>query len=126
MDTKQWHVLIVEDDLDSARVLSEILTHYGIEQIYVATDGDECLDMVHEIAPTVIIMDLLMPEKDGWQTLMELQANGGTIALVPVVAVTAYYSAKVAQDALVAGFDACFPKPLHLTSFMDTLNEIVG
>ena len=125
MDFNQWLVLIVEDDLDSARVISEILTYYGIQRVQVAGSGDECLAMVDEVEPTIIIMDLSMPGLDGWQTLMELRANSDT-ATIPVVAVTAYYSAKVAQGAVQAGFEACFPKPLHLGSFMDTLSDIVG
>ncbi len=124
MSLDQWLVLIVEDDLDSARVIAEILAHFGIHQIHIAINGEECLDIVEDLNPTIIIMDLSMPEMDGWQTLSELRANPMTAA-IPVVAVTAYYSAKVAQEALQAGFEACFPKPLHLNAFMDTLNTLV-
>ena len=72
----------------------------------------------------MIIMDLAMPEMDGWETLMEIRANPAT-AHIPVVAITAYHSANVAQDAVQAGFDAYFPKPPDAISFVDKLTEVM-
>ncbi len=124
MDLSSWHVLVVEDERDSAQVVSEILTHNGI-RVDVARNGYECLDMLQEFEPTLIVMDLAMPEMDGWQTLMEIRANP-TTAHIPVVAVTAYHSANVAQDALHAGFNAYFSKPLHPVRFMEAIVKLAN
>lgn len=123
MTTDQWQVLIVEDEYDSAQVVSKILTHHGVE-VFVARDGQECLDMLGSLIPTAIVMDLAMPEKDGWSTLLEIRANPET-AHIPVVAVTAYHSASVAQDAIAAGFDAYFSKPVDPNSFVESLAEVI-
>ena len=124
VDLSDWAVLVVEDEHDSVQVISEILLHYGI-QVYTARNGYECLEMLQEFEPTLIVMDLAMPELDGWQTLMEIRANPDT-AHIPVVAVTAYHSANVAQDALHAGFNAYFPKPLHPTQFVEDIVELIA
>ena len=124
MDVNDVHVLIVEDEYDSIRMVSKILSHYKIEA-RVVHNGFECLSALAEYTPTIIVTDLAMPEKNGWETLYEIRANPATKD-IPVVAVTAYGSPNVAQDALAAGFDAYFPKPLSPTSFVSDLLKIVA
>lgn len=124
MNLSNWVILIVEDEFDSLQTLSIILRHYGI-QIYVSNNGRECLNLLREIQPTAVVMDLAMPEMDGWETLNEIRANEAT-AHLPVVAVTAFYSADMAEDAARAGFDGFFPKPVSPTSFVQELAEIVS
>lgn len=122
--TDNWQVLIVEDEFDSAQMVSKILTHHKIE-VTVAHNGQEALDVLTALVPTIIVMDLSMPEMDGWTTLMEIRANPNT-AHIPVVAMTAYHSVNVAQDAIAAGFDAYFPKPVEPGTFVQSLSEIVN
>ncbi len=78
-----------------------------------------------EIVPTVIVLDLSMPRPDGWDLVAEIRAKP-RLASVPVVAVTAYYSERVAAEAFQAGFDAFFPKPIKASGFLNRLKEIVG
>jgi CheY-like chemotaxis protein len=124
MTAKSWKVFIVEDEYDSIQMVSKILSHSGA-QVFVAHNGRECLEQVTEIDPTVIIMDLAMPEMDGWETLSELRANPST-AHIPVVAMTAYHSESVAADAERFGFNAYFPKPLSATHFVNNLSSILS
>jgi two-component system, cell cycle response regulator DivK len=124
MNFDQWKVLVVEDEFDSLQTISIILRHYGI-QVHVAHNGSECLDLLEQMMPTAIVMDLMMPEMDGWATLARIRANQRT-AQLPVVAMTAYYSPEVADDARQAGFDGFFNKPLSASSFVRRLAEIVG
>jgi CheY-like chemotaxis protein len=70
-------------------------------------------------------MDLALPELDGWATLQQMRADPRTRDL-PVVAITAYHSGKVANDALEAGFNAYFSKPLDPSTFVDRLTSIVS
>lgn len=118
-----WQIIIVEDTYDDQQLVSHILTHYGA-QVHIARDGDECLALLNQFEPTVIITDLAMPHRDGWQTLVAIRSQVET-AHIPVIAVTAYHSADVAQDTLKAGFDAYFPKPLDPQTFVQRLMQIV-
>lgn len=124
MNFNQWTILVVEDEFDSLQTISTILKHYGI-QVYVARNGKECLQMLENLTPTAVVMDLMMPEMDGWQTLARIRADSRT-AKLPVVAVTAYYSPDVEADAQAAGFNGCFDKPVKPLSFVEDLAAIVG
>lgn len=124
MGFNNWQVLVVEDEHDSAQVVSQILLYYGAE-VHVARNGYECLEALHDLIPTLIITDLAMPGMDGWQTLTEIRANPKT-AHIPVVAITAYHSANVAQGAMEAGFDAYYAKPLEPVSFMNSLERMLS
>ena len=124
MDTSKWQILIVEDEHDSSQMVADILRYHGIE-VYQVGNGHECLAIIHKVEPTLVVMDLAMPKKDGWQTLHELRADAAT-SYIPVVAITAYHSASVAEDAIAAGFNAYFPKPIEPTSFVFELERIVA
>jgi CheY-like chemotaxis protein len=124
MTITNWDILIVEDEYDSAEMVGQLLTHHGV-RVHVARNGHECLSMLGELTPTLVIMDLALPEMDGWETLNQIRANPDTTHL-PVVAVTAYHSVNVAQDALQAGFDAYFSKPIDADSFVDSLSQVVA
>jgi CheY-like chemotaxis protein len=124
MDVGTWQVLVVEDQEDSLQVVSQILEYHGI-QVHVARNGHECLEVLGRVTPTLIIMDLAMPGMDGWETLAEIRSRPAA-AHIPVVAVTAYHSVNVAQDALQAGFNAYFPKPIEADSFVRELAHIVS
>ena len=119
-----WHVLVVEDEYDSLQMVSKILSYHGIT-VVVAKNGRECLERLEEFEPTIIITDLAMPGMDGWQTLAAIRANPAT-QHIPVVAMTAYGSVDVAEDAQKAGFDAYFPKPVDPRSFVQSLANIIS
>ncbi len=118
-----WCVLVVEDEYDSIQMVSKILRHHGAE-VHIAHNGVECLDMLKSLTPDIVIMDLALPEMDGWETLAKIRDNPQTHKL-PVVAITAYHSVSVAEDAKDAGFDAYFPKPLNTKGIIQQLGEIV-
>jgi CheY-like chemotaxis protein len=105
-------------------MISKILEHHGITA-EIAHNGEECLALVQESARTLVIVDLAMPRKDGWQTLAEIRGNPATRNL-PVVAMTAYYALDVAEDAQRAGFDGFFPKPVSPKTFITSLEEILA
>lgn len=124
MANNTWQIIVVEDEFDSAQVVSKILNFHGVE-VLMAHNGHECLTLLQNVTPTLIVMDLAMPEMDGWETLELIRANPVT-GSIPVVAVSAYYSVDVAEQALAAGFDAFFAKPLSPISFVNSLEKIVA
>jgi CheY-like chemotaxis protein len=121
---KNWTVIIVEDTYDDMQLATAILQYDGIE-VLMANNGSECLQLLNSVQPTLIVTDLAMPEMDGWQMLDEIRANPRT-AHIPVVAVSAYYSANLEQDARNAGFNACFPKPVSPREFVNQLDTILN
>ncbi len=124
MSISSWKVIVVEDTYDDQQVVSRMLEHYGI-QVFLAKNGDECLELLQNFEPTLIVTDLAMPKRDGWQTLLAVRSNEST-AHIPVIAITAYHSTDVAEDALQAGFNGYFPKPIHPQTFVHRLEEIIS
>jgi CheY-like chemotaxis protein len=119
---RNWHVLVVEDDRYIWEIISRLLEYHGI-QVDVAKDAEDALALLAEYQYTLAVIDLALPGMDGWQLLREIKATP-EIADMPCVAVTAYHDAKVAHEAIAAGFTAYFPKPLE-TSFAQALEKVL-
>ncbi len=118
-----WKVIVVEDTYDDQQLIARVFKHHGA-QVMLAKNGNECLKLLEQVEPTLIVTDLAMPNKDGWQTLVAIRSNVNT-AHIPVIAITAYHSTDVAEDAMNAGFDGYFPKPLNPQTFVGRLAEII-
>ncbi|XWX05179.1 response regulator [Aggregatilineales bacterium SYSU G02658] len=123
MMPKDWHILVVEDEYDSIQMVSKILQHSGIA-VEIAHNGLECLEALKRGLPTLIIMDLALPLMDGWETLHHIRSNPDTRHL-PVVAITAYHSVNLEEDAYRAGFNAYMPKPLETQALVKHLERII-
>lgn len=119
-----WKIIVVEDTYDDQQLISRVLEYHGIE-VMLAKNGHECLELLRKVEPTLILTDLAMPGKDGWQTLVAIRSNLET-AHIPVIAITAYHSVDVAEDAINAGFDGYFPKPINPQTFVNRLAEIIS
>jgi CheY-like chemotaxis protein len=115
-------IIVVEDTYDDQQVVSHMLRHHGMT-VHVAEDGEACLRLLATVMPDVIVTDLAMPLRDGWQTLAAIRADP-RLAHLPVAVATAYHSAEVAEEALRVGFDAYFAKPLHPEAFVARLREL--
>ncbi len=88
LDGRVKRVVIIEDDPDAARLLRRILQARGQYQIFEANNGRAGLDLIHHEHPDLILLDLMMPELDGF-TLLEIVKKEETLQNVPVIVVTA-------------------------------------
>jgi len=113
----QWRILSVEDDPDGQELVSTILTHMNIpmDVAYNAEQAEELLFQQGHLY-NAIVVDLALPGKDGWALLRQIRADART-RHIPCIAVTAYHTSKLREDALRGGFNAYFSKPLDAMSF---------
>ena len=118
-----WNVLIVEDEHDAHEVLTSVLHHCNAEVESVYT-GEEALSRLREYTPTVAIIDLALPGMNGWELFEEMKSTP-EYAGIPAVAMTAYHSTSVAQEAINVGFIAYFPKPVNTMTFVEDLVYIL-
>jgi two-component system CheB/CheR fusion protein len=123
-DVSQWIIVLVDDEMDSLNLIYDLLKLKGV-QVYKARNGQQCLALLDQIAPTMVVMDLAMPTPDGWQLLQQVRARPG-LENLPVVAVTAFYSDRVREEAYRAGFNAFFSKPVKSGEFVDELARVLG
>lgn len=118
-DLSQWQVMLVEDEVDAQDVVIPILEHYGA-CVSTAFTAEEALTLMRAKHPTIAIIDLALPQMNGWELLEALRADPA-LADIPAVAITAYHSTNVAQEAIAAGFKAFFPKPINARTFAEDL-----
>lgn len=123
-DRSTWKVLLVQGEKDGMDIVREVLHHYNV-RIWAASSAEAAFDLMQHVQPTLLILDLVLPTMDGWALLHALRSTPETAA-IPAVAVTAYHSSSVAQQAIRTGFDAYFPKPIEATSFMCELDRILS
>jgi len=114
-------MIVVEDEADSMELVQGLLSYHGISNMGAST-AEEALKLLQTTMPELIIIDLSLPGMNGWSLLNEIRKNK-KLANIPCVAITAYHTAELAHEAIEAGFDAYFAKPLDATSFV---RELVG
>jgi len=102
-------VLLVEDYDDAREMYSEYLTFAGFEMVQAA-NGLEAIRQALESQPHIVVMDLSLPEMDGWETTRRLKADQRT-AGIPVLALTGHVLTDFSRRAKQAGFKGFLTKP---------------
>lgn len=94
-------ILIVEDDPLMIRLYQKVFTFEGYE-VTVAGNGEEGLEKVKAVMPTIILLDVMMPKMNGLQVLDKLKANDET-KKIPVIMLTNLAGSQDAETALAKG-----------------------
>ncbi len=102
-------VLVVDDFQDNREMFAEFLSLSGF-RVAEASTGREAIDRSFELLPDVILMDLSLPELDGWEATRQLK-NDARTRHIPVVALTGHALADHSREAREAGCDAFLTKP---------------
>jgi len=123
MDETHLRVIIADDTFDDLQIMATTLEYHAVE-VHAVNNARECIALANQILPHVVITDLAMPEMDGWAVLSAVRNNPAT-ANTRVIAVTAYHSAKLAEQVMTGGFDGYFPKPINPLDFVEQLWHIV-
>lgn len=117
-------VLIVEDDERSRRLLRDVLQHDGYRTLDAATAVD-ALVQAREGLPSLVIMDIQLPDGDGVATLGELRRDPKTSS-IPAIAVTAFAMKSDEERFLAAGFDGYITKPIDLAALRALVKRLTG
>ena len=116
-------ILLVEDNEMNRDMLAERLELRGY-QVLVAADGVQGVMMAHSEKPDAILMDMSLPELDGWEATRQLKAAPDTRA-IPIVALTAHVMAGDRDRCLAAGCDAYEEKPVDFSRLLATLQSLL-
>jgi CheY-like chemotaxis protein len=117
------HVLLVEDNLDNRDMMQFLLERAGYV-VSTANTGLEGLDIAQREKPDIILMDLSMPEMDGWTAAQEIKKVPG-LADVPLIAVTAHTLPGDRRRAFDSGFDSYISKPINVRMFGVMVAEVL-
>lgn len=112
-------ILLVDDDAAIRQMLSRLLGEEGY-RVTMAAGGVEALELLNANSFDLVLLDLNMPVKDGWETYEQLNSQN---PLMPVVIITARPNQRF--TALAAGTGALMEKPLDLPKLIQTIRELL-
>jgi DNA-binding response OmpR family regulator len=112
------HVLVVDDERPIRELVAEFLEEEGFP-VETAADGAEALQAIERDVPGVMLLDMRMPNVDGWGVAARLKERG---IKVPIVVMTAAENAQAWCDEI--GADACLAKPFQLDALVATVGSL--
>ena len=121
LDFSSYTVLVIDNELDNLKVVQEILSFAGAT-VHLAGSGIDGLAMLKSLKPSFILLDLSMPDLDGWETLKLIRAETET-APIPVIALTAHAMEGDRERVMASGFDGYIAKPFRLANLTKDIQE---
>jgi len=117
------NILLIDDDNDTQKMIRSIAEHDG-HIIRTSSSGQDGLRELRSCAaPDIVLLDIYLPDLDGYQTLNAIRAN---YPKLPVVAITAYYTEATSNELNARGFNGFLQKPLSPTNMMSYLVGIAA
>jgi CheY-like chemotaxis protein len=117
-------ILLVEDTPANRALATKLLRAAGHEVLSADTAADG-IALARDRLPDLVLMDLGLPDMDGWQALSELRADQGAVAKLRIVAFTAHAMVGDRDRAIAAGFDEYLSKPIDFATFADTVRGLL-
>ena len=117
-------ILLVEDNEMNRDMLSRRLVRQGFDVI-TAGDGAEGISSARSSMPDIILMDMSLPEVDGWEATRRLKADAAT-QHIPVIALTAHAMVTDRYKALQAGCDEYDTKPVEFQRLMSKIQAVLA
>ena len=112
-------VLIAEDDPQISEILDAYLVREGLRTVRAA-DGRVAIDLHEVLKPDLVLLDVTMPYRDGWEVLAEIRRRGAT----PVIMISALDQDIDRLQGLRFGADDYIVKPFNAAKVLDTLDHI--
>ena len=121
----QHRVLYIEDNPVNALIISELVARRTDLSLHVATDGASGVRQARELLPELILLDMQLPDFDGFEVLRQLRAEPRT-AGIRCIALSANAMPADIERALKAGLSDYWTKPLDFKAFMAALDALFG
>jgi two-component system, cell cycle response regulator DivK len=117
-------ILCVEDSDDNLYMLHRRLSRAGFD-VKVARNGAEGVVWAKTLQPDLIVMDLNLPGLNGWEATRRLKGEPET-KHIPIIVLTVETSRKSRDDAIAAGCDEFFQKPIDFDGLVEKIRSLVG
>jgi CheY-like chemotaxis protein len=116
-------VLAVDDDPDTLDVMAELLALRGAE-VAAAPSAAKALEILQGFEPHVLVSDIGMPERDGYDLIRDIRALGYGPDELPAMAVTAFAAPEDRRRALAAGFQVHLAKPVDPSELIEVVARL--
>ena len=120
--TERHKLIYIEDNAANLRLVQKILLKQPHIMLYTATNASEGLELIQREQPELVLLDINLPGRNGYQVLEILRQNPSTQNL-PVIAISANAMQRDIERGLAAGFIHYLTKPLNVTAFIQVLNQ---
>ena len=117
-------VLVVDDEPNIVLSLEYLMKRLGYE-VYLARDGEEALTLIEQKAPDLVLLDVLIPKRDGYDVCQATRSNPA-LDKVRIVMVTAKGREVEIEKGLALGADAYLTKPFSTRELADTVQNLLG
>ncbi|HEX4873025.1 MAG TPA: response regulator [Nevskiaceae bacterium] len=117
-DLRDARLLLIDDQAANLRLLEQLLQSEGFAQVVSTTDPRRSLDLVKAFDPDLVILDLKMPQLDGYAVLEQLRREAGPDQFRPVLVLTADDSLEARRRALALGARDFLAKPFDALEAM--------
>ena len=114
-------ILLVEDNEQNRYLATFLLENSGFTVLH-ASDGHKAVALAASERPALVLMDIQMPEMDGYEAARRILSTPG-LAAMPIVAVTSYAMAGDREKALGLGFAGYIEKPISTETFIAEINR---
>lgn len=116
-------ILVIDDEPELVKAITVRLQASGYEVIF-AYDGQEGIDKAEEIKPDLILLDIIMPKKDGWEVCKNLKSNPKTKD-IPILICTASGEQNLEKRCMAVGADAVIKKPFETAELLELVNKLL-
>ncbi len=117
-------IVYVEDNEDAREVMAQLLADFGFDVIEAA-DGKAALTLVVQTRPDVVLMDIGLPDMDGYEVARRLKENPASRS-IPLIAMTGYGQLQDKDVAMRAGFAAHLVKPVDLDDVLRCIDDVLA
>lgn len=121
---KKSKILVVDDEMANRLLLHGILGPHGYE-IYEASNGEEALELVEKIKPDLVLLDVVMPKKNGFEVCQALKSSNKT-KLIPVVMLTSLDQLQDKLRGVDLGADDYINKPFNLAELTTRVKALLA
>ena len=116
-------ILIIDDQPESIRLLTQLLNQYGTYRVFSAENGVDGISLVARRRPNLIILDLRMPEMDGFAVLEELRSNPET-ASIPVLVITGEINLSAKEQEQLENIQVLYKTDVSQEDYQNFLDDV--
>ena len=116
-------ILVVEDNPMNLELITRRLKKKGF-QVESATDGEKGLEAIRSLKPDLVLLDMSLPEKDGWTVAQDVKADP-EIQHIPLIALTAHAMQGDRDKAIDAGCDEYETKPIEFEKLLGKIEKLL-
>jgi CheY-like chemotaxis protein len=117
-------ILVVDDEPKMRTVIRRILERAGFD-VLEAAHGDEGLDMYQHHSPAVVLMDIVMPEKDGLSAIREIRKIDSQAKIIAVSGGLVFTPSVYLDEAVQAGAQCAIEKPIEPDSLISAIENVL-